>query len=434
VRLHRDPERHAFISRQASNLILNLQETLAGRAALTSTPPNLGIDLHGACNVKPPCVYCEWDFSKALEGDHVDVPFTSDTLREWGPYFDNAVNLINCSIGEPFMMKNLDELFGIFGNTGKVLQMTTNGQILTDRNIQKLLGLPIDLYLSLDAASPQTYSQLRNNTFDRILGNLRRLIAAKGGRGKPPFVHLVFMPMQCNLHELDDFVHLCADLGVDRMVLRPLNYSDSIALDWTRAGHRFEYQKELLPFDALIRASGRALRLAERLGVDLADQMDFGGGMREQFKNEFDRGMREADAAWEAKQFAGAPHRRPRRPSVAVTPSEAAVALSTATSPGAAPVPPAATAAAGSPAPLPSLGQTPRAASSRAVEEPHILRRGILPCCYGGAPIAKTEEHDAAWNSPTLQSIRASWRRVASSIVRSHPPARSCASRNTPSR
>ena len=101
---------------------------------------SLGIDLHGACNVKPPCVYCEWDFTKALEGEQVDTPFTLETLKDFGPFFDNAESLVNCSIGEPFMMKPIDDLFDAFDRGGKVLEMTTNGQILTDRNIQKLIG------------------------------------------------------------------------------------------------------------------------------------------------------------------------------------------------------------------------------------------------------------------------------------------------------
>ncbi len=184
LRLHQDVERHTFVRQQHLNAVLNLSEVLAARTTLQSTPPSLGIDLHGVCNVKPPCVYCEWDYSKDLEGDNADTPFTRETLSEWGAFFDNAVHLVNCSIGEPFMMRNFDELLDIFGNTGKVLEMTTNGQILTDRNIQKLVDRHIDLYISLDAATPLTYSRLRNDTFDKILGNLRRLIAAKGGRGR----------------------------------------------------------------------------------------------------------------------------------------------------------------------------------------------------------------------------------------------------------
>ena len=58
MRLHADAERHAALVRQYENTRLNQQEVMAGRTALTSTPPSLGIDLHGVCNVKPPCVYC----------------------------------------------------------------------------------------------------------------------------------------------------------------------------------------------------------------------------------------------------------------------------------------------------------------------------------------------------------------------------------------
>ena len=298
--LHRDLTRHGHIARQYQNAVLNTRETLEGRAALESTPVSLGIDLYGVCNVKPPCVYCEWDFNKELEGEHVDTPFTVDTLREWGPFFDNSVSLVNCSIGEPFMMKNFDDLLDAFGDGGKVLEMTTNGQILTDRNIQKLLGRPIDLYISLDAGTPETYAKLRNNRFEPILHNLRRLIAAKGGRGGLPRVHLVFMPMRVNVHELEAFVRICADLEVDRLVLRPLNYSPSVSLDWDRAGYRFEYQKELLPFEELVRVSGRAAEICRRLGVHLADQMDFGGSMGAQFDRWFEEGRREAARSFEA--------------------------------------------------------------------------------------------------------------------------------------
>ena len=83
--------------------------------------------------------------------------------------------------------------------------------------------------------------------------------------------------MKVNLHELEDFVKLCADLGVDRLILRPLNYSDTIHLDWQRNGHHFRYQNELLPFDQVVKASVDAARWCRRYGVELADQMDFGG-------------------------------------------------------------------------------------------------------------------------------------------------------------
>lgn len=36
----------------------------------------------------------------------------------------------------------------------------------------------------------------------------------------------------------------------------------------------------------------------------------------------------------------------------------------------------------------------------------YILRRGILPCCYGNPIGYSMEDWDEAWNSPQLQEIR----------------------------
>ncbi len=36
----------------------------------------------------------------------------------------------------------------------------------------------------------------------------------------------------------------------------------------------------------------------------------------------------------------------------------------------------------------------------------YILRRGVLPCCYGANAIAPMSEWATAWNSPAMQEIR----------------------------
>jgi MoaA/NifB/PqqE/SkfB family radical SAM enzyme len=401
-RLHTDADRHAHLASQQRNAVLNLTEMLDGRVALASTPRSLGIDMYGVCNVKPPCVYCDWDFSKDLEGDKVDAAFGPETLDSWGPLFDNASNLVNCSIGEPFMMKNFDELLDAFGEQGKSLEMATNGQILTDKNIQKLLGRRIHLYISLDAATPETYAKLRNTKFEKILDNLRRLIPAKGGREGLPKVHMVFMPMRVNLHELPAFVRLCAELGVDRMVLRPLNYNQSTELDWERGGHHFEYDKELLPWDELVRASGRAAELCRLYGVELSDQMDFGGSMERRFAEEYERGRREGAAIYAEHRPAKGTESR-----AGANGSNGAPAQAAAPEPMAAP--------AGSPLPVlnspppgpaPSLGEEKVPLCTEPWKSLYILRRGIMPCCYGSSPIASMEEHAETWNGPLMQEIR----------------------------
>ena len=384
-RTHRDAARHRLVAGQLRNAVLNTREALEGRAELASTPTQLGIDMHGSCNVKPPCVYCDWDYAKAQEKGNVDAPFNLDTLGDYGPFFENAESLVNCSIGEPFMMKDFDALLDRFADGNKAVEIATNGQILTDRNIARLVGRRIELYVSLDAATAGTYAKLRNDTFDRILGNLRRLVAAKGGRGGLPRLHLVFMPMQVNRHELDQFVDLCADLDADRFVLRPLNEIGLDELDWKRAGHRFVYSRERLDFDTLVRLSARAAALCRRRGVPFSDQLDFGGEMALTFRRAFDEAMREAGEPPASAERGPEPPR-------AADPE---------------PAPPRESDA----EPAPSgddgaLGEDRVPACLEPWKSLYVLRRGVLPCCYGARPVAAMGEYREAWNGPLLQDVR----------------------------
>ena len=463
-RTHRDAERHRTVAGQLRNAVLNAREGLEGRAEVASTPTNLGIDMYGVCNVKPPCVYCDWDFAKALEKDDVEAPFNLDTLGDYGPFFENAASLVNCSIGEPFMMKDFDALLDAFGEGNKLVEMTTNGQILTDRNIGRLLGRRIELYVSLDAATAATYAKLRNDTFDRILANLRRLIAAKGGRGGLPRIHLVFMPMRVNMHELDRFVDLCADLDADRFVLRPLNEIGD-ELDWTRAGHRFVYSRERLDFDTLVRLSARAAARCRRRGVPFSNQLDFGGEMEPIYRRAFDEALAEADGSFTAAPAAARPHADGSSTAAPPAARSHADGSSTAAPPAArphadgsftaapavarlhadgsftAPATPArphadgsSTAPAAPVRPDPGDGEGPHEAeptrpvgsdAEAAVQdgdatlgegklpaclEPwkslYVLRRGVMPCCYGDRPLAAMGEYRETWNAPILQDIR----------------------------
>jgi len=384
--LHRDRLRHESVARRARNRVRNLEELVARKIVLETTPPKLGIDVQGACNVKPPCVYCAWDFNKALEGANADAPFDVSTLARYGPFYENADELVNCSIGEPFMMREIDPLLDEFGSRGQVLELTTNGQILTERNIEKLLGRDVHLYISLDASTPETYAKLRNDTFGRVLENVRRLVDAKGGPGQLPLVYLVFMPMRVNAHEVDGFVELCAALRVDRLVLRPLNRNEGLDLRWDRAGHHFDYASEMLPFPELVRISGRVAELCRRLGVDLSDQMDFGGDLRSQFDQEFASGREEAKRS-----------ELPVVPRLAPLPDPM---MEQAPPPLSEPGPGPEQAVAG------DLGGGALPICTEPWTSLYVLRRGTLPCCYGGRPVAEMGEFEQAWNGSLVRDVR----------------------------
>jgi len=211
--------------------------------------------------------------------------------------------------------------------------------------------------------------------------------AAPGRRGDP--LRIGWLGSAVNLHELEAFVELCAGLGADRMVLRPLNYNEATELDWERGGHHFKYADELLPWDELVRVSGRAAELCRRHGVELSDQMDFGGAMETGFPEEYERGRREAGAA--------APAAAATVPGLHVEGAPAAPET------GHGNGHPAALAAAEPPS---SLGEERLPLCTEPWKSLYILRRGILPCCYGSRPLAPMDAYAETWNSQELQDIR----------------------------
>ena len=134
----------------------------------------------------------------------------------------------------------------------------------------------------------------------------------------------------------------------------------------------------MLPFDVLVRTSGRAAALCERACVDLSDQMDYGGAIGEQFNRWFAEGRQSVQPAREK-----APAERP----------------------GEGPAPDATAAPEALPAPLPPLGTATPPLCTEPWRMLYILRRGVFPCCYGG-PIAPMTDYRKAWNSDLMKGIR----------------------------
>ena len=196
------------------------------------------------------------------------------------------------------------------------------------------------------------------------------------------------------MHELERFVDLCAELDADRFVLRPLEEIVS-ELDWTRAGHRFVYSEQRLDFETLVRLSARAAALCRRRGVPFSNQLDFGGGMEQLFRQAFEEALQEENGSSTtitAPSAAQPPRERPPEPGRSSEPE---------------PSPPLAmeaeTAASDDDETL-GEGRTP--ACLEPWKSLYILRRGVFPCCYGSRPLATMGEYPDTWNAPLLQDIR----------------------------
>jgi MoaA/NifB/PqqE/SkfB family radical SAM enzyme len=274
--IHDDGELHRNLQFFHQNSLLNFREMSEGKTVLESFPLNLGIDIYGKCNISPHCVYCLWDSMKKLEGDNINVPFDAATLKGYGPFFTAARTLVNCSFGEPLLHPKFTELMDFCARNKKIVELATNGQALTDRTIKALVGKPVYLYISLDAATRETYAKIRNDRWDEIIPGLRKLGQERRKAGNLPRVFMVFIPMRVNRNDLEEYFKLCLIVGADALVLRPMLYLTEPNIVEDRGGHRFDYAKEMLNRREVEEVIAKAEEYSRTYGVPLASQFDFG--------------------------------------------------------------------------------------------------------------------------------------------------------------
>ena len=353
IRRHGDAAGHTEAAAFHANAVLNIRETIEKAVIVRSRPLSLGIDLHGKCNMVPPCVYCHFDADKVSEGPFGGIVVDAAELERYGEFFGAARHLVNCSIGEPLLHPRLQEVLDLLERRGKFLEMSTNGLALTRRAAEQLAGRKVFLYVSLDAGTRETYARIRNDKFDLIVEQLKALSVLRRERGGLPKLYMVFMPMKVNRGDLAAYFTLCRDLEADALILRPLNVMEKRQPTVHRSGYTFEYHLEHLDSAEQRELFLEARRLSEATGVRVLNQFSFG-------------------------------------------------------------VPPEETPAAQTPAPPPSdadenpdLGHARMPICREPWQNYYILRRGIMPCCYGADKIAPMDQWEQAWNSPTLRDIRA---------------------------
>lgn len=263
------------IPRSESNRRANHAEFWAGRAELESYPQALGVDLHAQCNMVPRCVYCAWDKFKRMEGPAQNTAVGPETLLEYGPFFDNARELTNCSVGGPFVSPRIGGVLDLFAERGILLEISSNGLVFGPGQRAKVLGRKIRLYVSLDAADAKTYARVRTDAFGQVCENIRRLCEAKRDHGGLPEVLLVFMPMKINLGQGVAFVDLAQRLGADHVVIRPLNLTtEKPSID--RALQTFDYREQTLPWSACRRVADQMRARGREIGQSVLNQRSFG--------------------------------------------------------------------------------------------------------------------------------------------------------------
>jgi MoaA/NifB/PqqE/SkfB family radical SAM enzyme len=259
----------------SENRLLNSAELVSGKDWLESVPPRLRISLETRCNVQPPCIYCEWEWARSIEGPSPPL-FTTGTLKSLGPFYDLAEEVVDCSHGEPFLNPHLRKVIQRLVQSGKRFELTTNGQLLNARNRGKITDQPMTLFVSMDSASSAGYSFYRNDTFEDVLENLRMLCREKKEHGDKLSVIVSFIVMPSNIGDLGSFIKIMESVGVDGVKLRRLFSEPKMKpVSVVRNGVAFVYEDEILDLHSFENAVQLAEHVTRGSSLTVTSELDF---------------------------------------------------------------------------------------------------------------------------------------------------------------
>jgi MoaA/NifB/PqqE/SkfB family radical SAM enzyme len=265
------------VSKKVSeNITLNDREIRNGETILSSKPYYFNLDLIGVCNINPPCVMClDWNGTK---GPRHHSGISRKDIEGFGEFIFLAHEIINCSIGEPLLTKDLIPILELLKTWNKPLGINSNGVALSPKLTEQLSPYfeILTIFFSVDGATRDTYGKIRGDRFDQVIENIsyyckKRKELFPGGLASR--VGMVMMPMRENRHEVIDFIRLAAKLGVDEVELRSLNeISHDVIVE--RNNFVFNYREQMLSSEKLESIYREARTIAEEVGILLNCQYE----------------------------------------------------------------------------------------------------------------------------------------------------------------
>jgi hypothetical protein len=196
---------------------------------LTATfPSQVIIDVTELCNLA--CTHCPhptFKKTKHYAGRTLDPALNRKAIGEVAEAGAGIVKQVRyTSEGEPLLHTGVfDMLDDAVSRSGTFVSITTNGTLLTDGRIERLLATGVHMVdVSIDAFSAQTYASIRvHGDLAVTRANTERLIARARSAGSTTKIIVSYIEQPANAHETDAFECFWRDAGADSVAVRRLH-------------------------------------------------------------------------------------------------------------------------------------------------------------------------------------------------------------------
>lgn len=145
-----------------------------------------------------------------------------DNFKKITPYLHNVENVVLEGWGESLLHKNLTEFIRLVKLEGPEVGFVTSGMGLNEDYAVDLVSAGIDFVgFSLSGATRKTHNTIRvNSDFDTLISSIRLLKRLSiEGKNKKPKIHIVYLTLADNIHEVPLLLELAKEIGVEEVVL-----------------------------------------------------------------------------------------------------------------------------------------------------------------------------------------------------------------------
>lgn len=188
-------------------------------------PSQVLVDLCQVCNYE--CIHCpqsQFKHSSVFSGAYLDFELNKKLVDEVKSYGKDMTQQIRyAAAGEPLLHPKWLELIEYaVKNSGTMVTLTTNGSLLNDESIDKLLDIGLGLIdFSLDAFNDDTYAEIRRNgNLEVVRNNVLEMLKKKKEKKSKTKIIVSFVEQEKNAAERDEFKKYWEEQGVDFVVLR----------------------------------------------------------------------------------------------------------------------------------------------------------------------------------------------------------------------
>ena len=212
-------------------------------------PPFIEIEVTTRCNLK--CTMCEHTYwnepNRNMSFDEFKKIIDQFKLK-WIGLTGIGESLLN-----PDFLKML-EYCKTKSKGSTFIELYDNFYFIDEKTAKKLIEMEIDkIFISLDAATKQTYEKIRvGSNFDRVINNVRNFIKLKqAARGKYPRLDFHFIISKQNIHEVLPYIKL----------VHSLRNKEKVSIQFTRMLHEFKETADLfvkIPEELVLAAKKRA--------------------------------------------------------------------------------------------------------------------------------------------------------------------------------